>query len=178
MSHRSGAYRSSLMTGRYSLRTGIRDTYNGGAIMSMKSPSQNALVQVVMQPVSLANGIWVTNYPSWPQDQGFDESLIHLSGGWHRSETSPPGFKGDSAYLTRCSGNNGQQQHYQGYCTDVCTDAALEFIEKATKSVALLSGHNAPTHRSRSRIVIIVLPGCRSRLGVPADQPFPKDDEK
>ena len=26
--------RSSLMTGRYSLRTGIRDTYNGGAIMS------------------------------------------------------------------------------------------------------------------------------------------------
>jgi len=26
--------RSSLMTGRYSLRTGIRDTYNGGATMS------------------------------------------------------------------------------------------------------------------------------------------------
>ena len=26
--------RSSLMTGRYSLRTGIRDTYNGGAIMA------------------------------------------------------------------------------------------------------------------------------------------------
>jgi len=26
--------RSSLMTGRYSLRTGVRDTYNGGAIMS------------------------------------------------------------------------------------------------------------------------------------------------
>ena len=25
--------RSSLMTGRYSLRTGVRDTYNGGAIM-------------------------------------------------------------------------------------------------------------------------------------------------
>ena len=28
--------RSSLMTGRYSLRTGIRDTYNGGAIMASK----------------------------------------------------------------------------------------------------------------------------------------------
>ncbi|MGB5437446.1 MAG: sulfatase-like hydrolase/transferase, partial [Maribacter sp.] len=26
--------RASLMTGRYSLRTGIRDTYNGGAIMA------------------------------------------------------------------------------------------------------------------------------------------------
>ena len=26
--------RSSLMTGRYSLRTGIRDTYNGGAMMA------------------------------------------------------------------------------------------------------------------------------------------------
>ena len=26
--------RSSLMTGRYSLRTGVRDTYNGGAIMA------------------------------------------------------------------------------------------------------------------------------------------------
>jgi len=26
--------RSSLMTGRFSLRTGVRDTYNGGAIMA------------------------------------------------------------------------------------------------------------------------------------------------
>jgi arylsulfatase len=29
----SAPTRSGLMTGRYSLRTGVRDTYNGGAIM-------------------------------------------------------------------------------------------------------------------------------------------------
>ena len=65
--------RSSLMTGRYSLRTGIRDTYNGGAIMAA---SEFTLAEM-LKKVNYTTGIfgkWHSgdNYPSRPSDQGFD----------------------------------------------------------------------------------------------------------
>ena len=74
--------RSSLMTGRYSLRTGVRDTYNGGAIMA----SNEVTIAEMLKQVDYKTGIFGKwhlgdNYPSRPSDQGFDESLIHLSGG-------------------------------------------------------------------------------------------------
>ena len=74
--------RSSLMTGRYSLRTGVRDTYNGGAIMS----TDEITIAELLQEKNYKTGIFGKwhlgdNYPSRPSDQGFDESVIHLSGG-------------------------------------------------------------------------------------------------
>ena len=74
--------RSSLMTGRYSLRTGVRDTYNGGAIMS----TEEITIAELLQKKNYKTGIFGKwhlgdNYPSRPSDQGFDESVIHLSGG-------------------------------------------------------------------------------------------------
>ena len=46
--------RSSLMTGRYSLRTGVRDTYNGGAIMA---PSEFTLAEM-LKKVNYKTGIF------------------------------------------------------------------------------------------------------------------------
>ena len=74
--------RSSLLTGRYSLRTGVTDTYNGGAIMS----SNEITLAEILNENNYKTGIFGKwhlgdNYPSRPSDQGFQESLIHLSGG-------------------------------------------------------------------------------------------------
>ena len=65
--------RSSLMTGRYSLRTGVRDTYNGGSIMA----SSEVTVAEMLKKVNYTTGIFGKwhlgdNYPSRPSDQGFE----------------------------------------------------------------------------------------------------------
>ena len=72
--------RASLMTGRYSLRTGIRDTYNGGAIMA----ANEVTIAEMLKQADYRTGIFGKwhlgdNSPSRPMDQGFDESVIHLS---------------------------------------------------------------------------------------------------
>ncbi len=92
--------RSSLMTGRYSLRTGVRDTYNGGAMMA---PTEVTIAEL-LKKANYTTGIFGKwhlgdNYPSRPNDQGFDESLIHLSGGMGQVGDVTTYFKGDSSYF-------------------------------------------------------------------------------
>jgi len=148
--------RSSLMTGRYSLRTGMRDTYNGGAIMA----SNEVTIAEMLKQANYTTGAFGKwhlgdNYPSRPSDQGFDESVIHLSGGmgqvgdittyfkgdrsyfdpvlWHNNQQESDittYFKGDRSYFDPVLWHNNQQESYDGYCSDVFTDQAINFIEK------------------------------------------------
>ena len=73
--------RSSLLTGRYSLRTGVRDTYNGGAQMS----GDEITIAEILKEANYETGILKMalgrQLSFRPTDQGFDESLIHLAGG-------------------------------------------------------------------------------------------------
>lgn len=123
--------RSSLMTGRFSLRTGVRDTYNGGAIMA----TEEVTIAEVLNDAGYKTGIFGKwhlgdNYPFRPCDQGFDESVIHLSGGMGQPGDFTTFFKRDSSYFDPVLWHNGNQQQYNGYCTDIFTDEALSFIEK------------------------------------------------
>lgn len=123
--------RSSLMTGRYSLRTGVRDTYNGGAIMA---PSEFTLAEM-LKKVNYTTGIFGKwhlgdNYPSRPSDQGFDESLIHLAGGIGQVGDFTNYFKMETSYFDPVLWHNNQQEAYEGYCSDIFTDNAIDFIEK------------------------------------------------
>jgi arylsulfatase A-like enzyme len=123
--------RSSLMTGRYSLRTGVRDTYNGGAIMAS---SEFTLAEMLKQ-ANFTTGIFGKwhlgdNYPSRPSDQGFDESLIHLAGGMGQVGDFTNYFKKDTSYFDPILWHNNEQKPYQGYCSDIFTENAIEFIEK------------------------------------------------
>ena len=123
--------RSSLMTGRYSLRTGVRDTYNGGAMMA---PSEFTLAEM-LKKVNYTTGIFGKwhlgdNYPSRPSDQGFDESLIHLAGGIGQVGDFPNYFKMETSYFDPVLWHNNQQEAYKGYCSDIFTDNAIGFIEK------------------------------------------------
>ena len=123
--------RASLMTGRYSLRTGIRDTYNGGAIMA----SNEVTLAEMLKQADYKTGIFGKwhlgdNYPSRPMDQGFDESIIHLSGGMGQVGDFTTYFKGDRSYFDPILWHNGKQEAYEGYCSDIFADKAIAFIEK------------------------------------------------
>ncbi|MGW9684537.1 arylsulfatase [Flagellimonas sp. 2504JD1-5] len=123
--------RSSLMTGRYSLRTGVRDTYNGGAIMA---PSEITIAEMLKHRGYTTGifGKWHLgdNYPSRPNDQGFDESLIHLSGGMGQVGDFTTYFEGHRSYFDPVLWHNGEREKYSGYCSDIFADNAIQFIEK------------------------------------------------
>ena len=123
--------RSSLLTGRYSLRTGVTDTYNGGAIMS----SNEITLAEILNENNYKTGIFGKwhlgdNYPSRPSDQGFQESLIHLSGGIGQVGDFTNYYKGSTSYFDPTLWLNNNQKKYDGYCSDIFTDEALKFIEK------------------------------------------------
>lgn len=122
--------RSSLMTGRYSLRTGIRDTYNGGAMMA----TEEHTIAELLKKKNYVTGIFGKwhlgdNYPMRPSDQGFDESLIHLSGGMGQVGDFTTYYQGNRSYFDPVLWHNNQQQSYQGYCSDIFAEEAIKFIE-------------------------------------------------
>jgi arylsulfatase A-like enzyme len=126
----SAPTRSSLMTGRYSLRTGVRDTNNGGAIMA----STEITIAEVLKDAGYATGQFGKwhlgdNYPFRPIDQGFDESLMHLGGGIGQPGDITTYFRGDSSYFDPVLWHNGSQESYSGYCSDIFADQAIRFIE-------------------------------------------------
>lgn len=138
--------RASLMTGRYSLRTGVRDTYNGGAIMA----TTEITIAEIFKQANYRTGIFGKwhlgdSYPSRPIDQGFDESVIHLSGGMGQVGDFTTWFQGDRSYFDPVLWHNGEQEAYSGYCSDIFTDKALDFITGNQKAPFLCYlSFNAP----------------------------------
>lgn len=121
--------RASLMTGRYHMRTGVVDTYIGRAMMH----SDEITIAEKLKEHGYATGIFGKwhlgdNYPLRPQDQGFDEVVIHNGGGI--GQPSDP--LGGSSYFDPILQHNGKQQQYKGYCMDVYADLTIDFI-KANK---------------------------------------------
>ncbi|MDX9752343.1 MAG: arylsulfatase [bacterium] len=118
--------RACLLTGRYNYRTGVVDTFLGRAMMhgdeiTMAEVFGNSGYQTGLF------GKWHLgdNAPMRPSDQGFTESLIHRGGGIGQP-SDPPG----SAYADPTLFHNNTCVHHKGYCTDVFTDAAIQFIHK------------------------------------------------
>ena len=138
--------RSSLMTGRYSLRTGIYDTYNGGAMMD---PDEVTLAER-LQEAGYATGIFGKwhlgdTYPFRPQDQGFTTSLIHPSGGMGQVGDVHNYFDYDRSYFDPTVLRDGQPVGAVGYCSDVFTDGALAFVEEnKARPFFLYLSFNAP----------------------------------
>ncbi|MGQ9620346.1 MAG: arylsulfatase [Bacteroidales bacterium] len=130
----SAPTRASLMTGRYSLRTGVRDTYNGGAMMA----SSEVTIAEILKTAGYVTGHFGKwhlgdNYPMRPTDQGFDESVMHLAGGMGQPGDFTTWPRRDSSYFDPVLWHNGKQQKYYGYCSDIFTSAAIDFIKKNHK---------------------------------------------
>jgi arylsulfatase A-like enzyme len=130
----SAPTRSSLMTGRYSLRTGVHDTYNGGAIMA----SNELTVAEMLKGEKYTTGIFGKwhlgdNYPCRPEDQGFDESVIHLGGGMGQPGDFTTWFRKDSSYYDPILWHNGKKEAYKGYVSDIFATQAIRFVENNSK---------------------------------------------
>ncbi|WP_372756338.1 arylsulfatase [Labilibaculum sp.] len=138
--------RSALLTGRYPLRTGVRDTYQGGAIMA----SSEITIAEMLKKAGYTTGMigkWHLgdNYPCRPEDQGFDYALHHLAGGMGQWGDWPNHLKGNTSYFNPTLWENGEMVESEGYCSDVFTDAAIHFIEeKKEEPFFLYLAFNAP----------------------------------
>ncbi|MEA3364576.1 MAG: arylsulfatase [Candidatus Hydrogenedentes bacterium] len=117
--------RSALMTGHYSLRTGIWHTITGRSIMNADETTMGE----VFADNGYRTGIFGKwhlgdNYPYRPQDRGFQETLVHGGGGVGQA----PDYWGND-YFDDTYFHNGEPEKYQGYCTDIWFENALNFIE-------------------------------------------------
>jgi len=143
--------RSSLMTGRYHLRTGVYDTYNGGAMMA---PGEVTVAEILAENgySTAMVGKWHLGdaYPMRPMDQGFQYYLAHKGGGIGQPGDDFENFiRGDSSYFDPYLWENGEQVRKKGYCSDVFTDHAIRFIEehkreRASEPFFLYLSYNAP----------------------------------
>lgn len=143
----SSPTRSSIMTGRESLRTGICDTYNGGTTMS---PEEVTIAEILKSSgyATAVFGKWHLgdNYPSRPMEQGFDEALVHGGGGIGQPGDILNYHKGDSSYFNPTLWHNGEITQTEGYCSDVFGSAAVDFIEKSDSNTPffIYLAFNAP----------------------------------
>lgn len=117
--------RAALLTGRHADRVGVWHTINGRSILLER---ETTMAQSFKEN-GYATGIfgkWHLGdyYPSRPQDKGFDEVLINGGGGVGQT---PDYFNND--YFDDTYWHNGKLEKYQGYCTDVWFDNAIQFIE-------------------------------------------------
>ncbi|MFU8893259.1 MAG: arylsulfatase [Luteolibacter sp.] len=117
--------RAAMITGRYSTRTGVWHTIDG---RSMMNPNELTLAEVFK-----ANGYDTSffgkwhigdNYPSRPEDQGFDHVAWHHGG----AITNAPDYW-ENDYYDDIIKVNGEWTPTEGYITDVWFDHAIGHIE-------------------------------------------------
>lgn len=122
--------RAGLMTGVNCNRTGTWHTILGRSLLSNRFPT----LATYLKNVGYSTGIFGKwhlgdNYPFRPQDRGFDEVFIHGGGGVGQT---PDYWNND--YFNDTYFKNGKHDAYEGYCTDIWFDGALEFIEAKSKN--------------------------------------------
>ncbi len=117
--------RASLMTGRYNYRTGVVDTYLGRSMMYRDEVTAPEMFRAAGYRTGIF-GKWHLgdNYPLRAIDHGFDEALVLLGGGLAQP-SGPPG----NGYFDPILEHNGKPVSAKGYCTDIFTNATLEFVE-------------------------------------------------
>jgi arylsulfatase A-like enzyme len=133
--------RSALMTGRYSTRTGVWHTIMGRSLMDEDEETLAEMFHASGYRTGMF-GKWHLgdNYPTRPQDQGFEHVVWHHGGGVGQG----PDYW-DNEYFDDTYEVNGEWQPFEGYCTDVWFQEAMDFIaeDSARPFFAYLST-NAP----------------------------------
>ena len=121
--------RASLLTGRYNYRTGAVDTYIGRALMH----GNEVTLAEMLRDAGYRTGIFGKwhlgdNYPLRPIDQGFEEALVHRGGGIGQPADPP-----DNHYFDPVLQHNGRPEKRTGYCSDIFTGAAIEFVTSSAE---------------------------------------------
>lgn len=110
--------RAEFLTGRYHPRVGVRGVSTGEERLNLDERTLADAFRAAGYATG-AFGKWHngTQWPYHPQARGFDEYVGHTSGHWGEY-FDPPLEEG------------GRLVQAKGYIVDVCTDRALDFIER------------------------------------------------
>ncbi|MBI1338399.1 MAG: sulfatase-like hydrolase/transferase [Phycisphaera sp.] len=138
--------RAAIMTGRHPQRTGAIDTYVGRAMMHHDEVTLAQMLKSVGYDTGMF-GKWHLGdcNPMRPCDKGFDDTLWHASGGLGQ-HGNPGMFDKRSGYFDPLLLRNGDTVESKGYCTDIFTDAATDWIAKRQHNQPWFAyvGYNAP----------------------------------
>lgn len=112
--------RASIITGRYNFRTGVADVFGAASRMD---PAEVTLAEVLRE-AGYATGIFGKWHlgddgPHAPNAQGFDESLVFRGAAMRAEQYFNPELL-----------HNGRARRCSGYCMDVFTTAAIEFVQQ------------------------------------------------
>ena len=118
--------RAGLLTGHYANSTGVWRTSGGRSLLRADEVS----MADYFRRNGYATGIFGKwhlgdNAPYRPQDRGFETVVVHGGGGVGQT----PDFWGNS-YFDDSYWDGQQFRQFEGYCTDVWFQQALEFIER------------------------------------------------
>ncbi|PHS04874.1 MAG: N-acetylgalactosamine-4-sulfatase, partial [Blastopirellula sp.] len=116
--------RAALITGRYSLSTGVWHTIAGRSFLH---PEETTMANT-LQDAGYATGMFGKwhlgdNYPCRPHDRGFDQAIYHGGGGIGQTPDLWGNDYFDDRYFI-----NGKPRQFKGYCTDVWFDEAMKFM--------------------------------------------------
>ncbi len=117
--------RGQLLTGLDAARNGAINVSSGRTLLRSDLPTMADLLGGAGYRTGLF-GKWHLgdNYPFRPQDRGFEESLWFPSS--HINST-PDVWNND--YFDDTYMRNGEREAYEGYCTDVFFDEAIEWMK-------------------------------------------------
>jgi arylsulfatase A-like enzyme len=139
--------RAGTLTGRYHLRTRAFDTYCGRATLDPEEPTiARCLAAAGYRTGCFGKWHLGDNHPSRPMDMGFGDSLVHLSGGIGQPGDRPENHRRETeSYFDPVVVRHGAPEASHGYCSDVFTDACLDFIEaSAAQPFFAYLSFNAP----------------------------------
>tara|TARA_Y100000385_G_scaffold197799_1_gene204720 strand:+ start:7029 stop:8735 length:1707 start_codon:yes stop_codon:yes gene_type:complete len=136
--------RAALMTGRTAYRTGVLETQEG---LSILPPSELTIAEALKNAGYRSGlfGKWHLgdNAPARPMDQGFDRSLIHVAG----MIGAPYSPLDAQSYFDPVLIDDGVERRFEGYCADIFTDAAIDFINAADdQPFFIYLAQNTPHH--------------------------------
>lgn len=118
--------RASLLTGKNSLRAGVWHTILTRYFLG----EEHDTLAEQLKRSGYETGIFGKwhlgdNYPFRPQDQGFDNVVIHGGGGVGQTPDYWGNTQFDDVYY-----DNGVQRQFPGYATDVWFDQSISFINE------------------------------------------------
>lgn len=110
--------RAEFLTGRYHARMGVSGTSTGHERMALGERTVAEAFQAAGYATG-AFGKWHngSQWPYHPMARGFDEYYGHTSGHW-------------GEYFNPPLEHNGRMVREEGYIVDICTNHALDFIER------------------------------------------------
>jgi len=111
--------RASLMTGRYNFRTGVSDVFGPATVMNSAEVTLAEMLRAAGYATGLFGKWHLGDDPAHgPNAQGFDDALTF------RGPTLTP------SYFDPKLRHNGEEKTFKGYCMDIFTDAAIEFVRR------------------------------------------------